>query len=319
MKRLFLLFLDVALMFNVSIGQIAPVQPSIMVIPSETQMDKLGCLSRINNQGVTIYNPDYRRAFIEDSDLKHVISKIGELFSDRGFNLKDLDYELRAIQQENAEDMALESRNGAGVSSSVLDNVLANARPDIILELTYEIKSVGGPMRFMYFDIQAKDAYTREQVGAASGPGPNTMETSVVKLAIEAINTHVGNLQSQMQSYFDGISANGRMIYARIQVFDDAGFDLEEEFGDNEDELGDIISHWMKKNSMNYSSRITKNTRNEIRFTVRIPLYDEEGLPMSAYEFSKQCASYLKSRYGIKSTNMTQGIGDARLVIKGRK
>ena len=293
------------------------IQPTIMVIPSDGLMNKLGYLEQVTDNGITSYIADYRRAFVEQTDLVHVVSKIGELFSDRGFNLKDLDYELRQLQQESLEDMTLESKGGAEISTSLLDMVLNNARPDIVLELTYEVKQVGGPLHCFYFDIQAKDAYTREQVAAASGAGPNTTENVLIRMAVEAVVNHIDNLQSQMQQYFDDISANGRKIYARVQIFEDAGFDFEDDFGD--DELGEALSAWIKRNSLNNSSRITKNTPNEMRYTLRIPLFDKEGMPMSAYEFAEEMSSYLKTTFGIRTRKMTQGIGDARLIIRGRK
>ena len=301
----------------VLVSQPKVTQPTVMVVPSDALMNKLGYLQRVTDNGVTSYIPDYRRAFVENTDLVHVISKIGELFSDRGFNLKDLDYELRQIQQESVEDMALESKNGGEVATSLLDMVLNNVRPDIVLELTYELKNAGGPMHSFFFDIQAKDAYTREQVGAASGAGPNTTETLLIRMAGEAVVNHIDNLQSQMQNYFDDISAHGRKIYARVQIFDDAGFDFEDELGD--DELGEELTAWMKRHSLDNTARITKNTPNEMRYTLRIPLFDQEGMPMSAYEFAEEIAGFLKSTYGIRTRKMTQGIGDARLVIRGRK
>ena len=295
-------------------AQITAHQPKIMVIPSDALMNKLGYLSRIENHGVTDYVPDYRRALVENTDLKNAISKIGELFSDRGFDLYDLEKELQDIQQESVEDMALESRNGMGVESSLFDMVMNRVRPDIILELTYEIKSENALTRKIIFDIQAKDAFTKKQVGAASGIGPATTETLLVSLLTEAIFTHIGNLQSQMQQHFDDISKNGRLIYVRVQTFSDADVTMEDEFDDTE--LGEIIMNWVKKNSVNYAARITKNTANEVRMEARIPLYDDEGIPMSANEFAQQLSRYLKNSYGVRTRNATQGLGDARLVIR---
>lgn len=295
-------------------AQISAHQPKIMVIPSDALMNKLGYLQKIENQGVTDYVPDYRRALIENTDLKNAISKIGELFSDRGFDLYDLEKELKDIQQESVEDMALESKNGMGVESSLFDLVLNRVRPDIILELTYEMSSQNALTRQIVFDIQAKDAFTKKQVGAASGTGPATTETVPFKILTEAILTHVGNLQSQMQQYFDDISKNGRLIYVRVQTFQDAGVNMEDEFNDLE--LGEIIMDWVKKNAVNYAARITKNTVNEVRMEARIPLYDKEGIPMSAIEFAQQMSKFLKNSYGIKTRNVTQGLGDARLVIR---
>ncbi len=317
MKLTKLLFLLFVVLPSGMVAQSKANQPTVMVIPSDVLMNKLGYMGKVNDNGVASYIPDYRQAFVENADLGYAVSKIGELFSDRGFNLVDLNRELQRIQQENAEDMAIESKGGAGVSTSLYDKVLQNVRPDIILELTYELKSAGGPLRCLYFDIVAKDAYTSEQVGAASGAGPNTTETVLVRLIVEAVITHVGNLQSQMQQYFDDISANGRKIFARIQIFEDAGFDFEDELGS--DELGEELTAWMKRASLGNSARITRNTPNEMRYSLRIPLFDKEGMPMSAYEFAEEVASFLKTKYGIRTRKATQGLGDARLVIRGRK
>lgn len=312
-----ILFAIIALSVN---AQIRPTQPKIMVVPSNALMQSLGYMETINNQGNTVYKPGYMKAFTENPDLKQVISKIGELFSDRGFPLVDMEQWLKTIQQERTEDILLASESGE-LAVSPLDEVLYRAKPDIYLDLTYEVKKAGGPMQSISFNIQAKDAYTNKQIGAASGIGPNSTETIIIKLLQEAVLTHINNLQSQMQAHFESVSSNGREIFVRVQVFDDAGFDLEEELGADEDELGEIIADWIKLNTVNHASRLVKQTENEIRFEVRIPLYDAEfgDTPMGAYEYSRKLRKFLKKKYGVKTKNITQSLGDARLIIKGLK
>jgi hypothetical protein len=201
-----------------------------------------------------------------------------------------------------------------------MDELLYQAKPDIYIELTYGLEKAGGPMRVLKFNLQAKDAFTQKQIAAASGISQKTTETVVLKLLNEAVLTHVNNLQSQMQMYFDNLSKNGREISLRVQVFDDADFDLEEEFGEDELELGELIADWVKLNSVNKNSRIVKQTENEMRFTARIPLYDESGtIPMGAYDFSRALKKYLRKKFGIKAKNYTQSLGDANLILKGRE
>ncbi len=316
------LLLSAFLLLTFSVfSQITPSQPRIMVVPSNALMNNLGYLKTINNQGAEIYVPNYMKAFTKNADLKQVISKIGEMFSERGFPLVDMELWLNTIQQERTEDILKESKSGGEISISPLDEVLYRAKPDIYIELTYEVENAGGPMRVLKFNIQAKDAFTKKQIGAASGVGQKTTETILIKLLEEAVFTHLNNLQSQMQTHFDDLSKNGREIFVRVQVFDDAGFDLEEEFGTEEDELGEIIADWLKKNSVNYNSRLLKQTENEIRFNIRIPLYDADfgDTPMGAYEFSRKLKKYLKKSFGVKTKNLTQSLGDANLIIKGKK
>lgn len=322
MRNFALLFVAAFMLMSPTVySQSKPVQPSIMVIPSDALLDKLGCITTRTNNGVTDYVPEYNKAFVKDPDLIQVISKIGELFSDRGFALLDMSQTLKSIQQEEAEDMVRTSRSGASVSIEPLDKVLNVARPDIILELTYDIKQAGGPMRSVSFNLTAKDAYTRNQIAAASGVGPNSTERIVMRLVEEAVLTHVPNLQSQMRNHFNDILANGREIYCRVQVYADAGIDMEYELGSNYDELGDIIYDWVRNNSVNRSSHILRQTRNEMRCSVRIPLFSPEDRsnPYSAYEFARGLRSYLRSKYGVSCENATQGIGDAHLVVRGKR
>lgn len=298
-------------------------QPTIMVIPSDALLSKLGCITETNINGTSDFVPDYKKAFVKDPDLVQVISKIGELFTERGFNLSDLSQTMKEIGQESAVDRARNtSRNNGGLLlSDELDEVLNVARPDFILELTYDVKQAGGPMRAVSFTLTAKDAYSRKQVAASSGVGPNSTEQIVMRLVQQAVLTHIPNLQSQMQQHFNDIKANGREISCRVQIYANAGFDLNEEFGSNYDTLSDIIYDWTKNNSVRRSSRITHNTRAEFRCAVRIPITnpDNSSDPYSAREYARRLRRELSSKYGIKSEDATQGIGDAHILIQGRR
>ena len=128
---------------------------------------------------------------------------------------------------------------------------------------------------------------------------------------------HIDPFNSQLQAHFDDIFENGREVVVRIKVWDDAGYDLEEEFDDCE--LGEIIENWMADNTVNGRYNTTDATENMMLFEqVRIPLQIEEDGKVRQVDTRRwvgMLRKYLKSKYEIESKLMTQGLGQAQLVI----
>jgi hypothetical protein len=128
---------------------------------------------------------------------------------------------------------------------------------------------------------------------------------------------HIDNFNAQLQAHFEDIFANGREIVVRIKTWDDAGFDLEEEF--DGDELGMIIEDWMSDNTVHGRFNTTDATENMMLFEqVRIPLEMEEDgkvRQVDARRWVNGLRKYLKSEYDIESKLMMQGLGQAQLVI----
>jgi len=65
-------------------------KPTLMVVPSDSWMEKNGYMTPFDNQGKIVLIPDYKAA-VRNSDLLMVIGKINELMAERGFPLKDLE------------------------------------------------------------------------------------------------------------------------------------------------------------------------------------------------------------------------------------
>lgn len=64
-------------------GQVAK-KPSLMVVPSRSWCVQHGFMEDFNGEQI----PDYRRAFDETPELNLVVAKIGQMMSERGFDLK---------------------------------------------------------------------------------------------------------------------------------------------------------------------------------------------------------------------------------------
>ena len=91
-----LLFISINLIFSQA------KKPSIMIVPMDNWMQENGFMTKINSMGEDISYPDYRKATLENSDLINVISKVGELMSERGFPTKDLEASLKSIEAQQA-------------------------------------------------------------------------------------------------------------------------------------------------------------------------------------------------------------------------
>jgi hypothetical protein len=286
-------------------------QPTIMIIPSDNLLNRLGCIDKsVVNQGEQIYNRNYQKAFIEDGSLKFIISGIQGKFAERGFPLVDLEQKLKQIQDEQALDIA------DNIETDLRSMLLNTARPDIILDLNYELKK-GGMAKLLTFDITAKDAYTLEAIGNAQHPGIETIETNIETLMAEQVALQINNLQARMQAHFNDIKANGRKITLRITVEAGSSFTMEDLCPGVGDEYSYVISDWLKRNTVKSSFTPSPNKSDyDLRFTnVRIPLFDKEGFPMSATDFVRQLRTHLSRTCNVGGRDRTIGLGGGVLML----
>ena len=291
-------------------------KPTIMVVPSDNWCVQNGYVQKFDNMGTEMILPDYRAALQQNSDLLLAISKINEMMAEREFPLKNLESSLKTLMNQEAEDAMLTNKEGGGVAESPIDKLKKVAKADIWMQLTYTVNQVG-PKRSLTFNLQGLDAYTNKQIAGASGTGDPSFAPEIAILIEEAILSHIDNFNVQLQAHFDDIFANGREIVVRIKTWDDAGFDLEEEF--DGDELGMIIEDWMSDNTKHGRFNTTDATENMMLFEqVRIPLEMEEDgkvRQVDARRWMNGLRKYLKSEYDIESKLMMQGLGQAQLVI----
>ena len=86
MKNLNLL--AAALLF-VSLSTMAQKKPTIMILPSDHWCEMRYFMTTYDNQGTKVKTPNYQQAFMEDTEIGPVISKIGQILTGMGYSLKD--------------------------------------------------------------------------------------------------------------------------------------------------------------------------------------------------------------------------------------
>jgi hypothetical protein len=290
-------------------------KPTLMILPSDNWCDQRFFMTTFDNQGTKQKVPNYKQAFQEDTEIGQVISKIGSLMIDRGFPLKDVEQELKAIEARTAEDnMTTSTASGSSISESPLDKLKNKAKADIIIQIFWKVnKTEQG--KSVSFDLAAFDAYTSKRIASSSGNGtPNN--TDIVPVLLQnAVLANIDLFVSQLQTHFDDMFTNGREILLTVKKWNSWDKNLETEI--DGEELTDHINKWLQKNTVKGRFNRSDATENSARFDqVRIPLYDANGNAIDARQFGKGLQKYLKAApFTIDAKLMTRGLGEAILVL----
>ena len=278
-----------------------------MVVPSRSWCFQNGFLEDFNGEKI----PDYRRAFDETPELNLIVAKIGQLMSERGFDLKLMSNALTSLAEEKAEDMAMVSdETGADILESNIDKLRKVAKADIWMEVDWLLNNMGFS-RSVTFNLSGIDAYSNMQIANCQGTGSPSYSSELPILLSEAVSANLDNFNEQLMSKFEDWFENGRQITVEIKVFSDSEYNLESEV--NGDELGYLIEDWMGENTVKSQFSTDVATSTMMKFSnVRIPMVLDTGKAMDARAFGRELQKMLKTKE-IRAKATTVGLG--RLII----
>ena len=294
-------------------------KPVLMVVPSDQYCISRGYKMVFQNQGMTQTLPDYKAALQSDPDVRLVITKMGQIMADRGFPLKDLEQELKNLEQERAESsMLTSSSSGSEMAESPIDALKRVAKADIILDLDFDIKRQG-PQKYIVFNLKGLDAYTAKQVTGVAGAGNPSSAASPELLLEEAVLSHMDNFNAGLMRHFDDMFANGREVKVMVKVWANWGQNLESEFGPDSKELSEIIEDWFFDNCVQGRFNLSDASENFMKFEqVRIPMMrtDERGREraVDTRSFVSDLRKYL-NELGVPSKLYLRGLGEAWLIL----
>ena len=307
-----------SMVLTIAIGLAAQAKkPTLMVLPSDLWCNQNGYTQQYDDQGTTRIMPDYKAALQNSMDLKLAIAKINDLMAERGFPLKDVEQQMKMVEQQQAELNLTMSKNGNEIAETPLDRLFRTAKADIIIELSWSISQTG-PKKTLTYILEAKDSYTGKSIGGANGSSAPSFSAEVPVLLEEAVVANIDNFNNRLQAHFDDLFDNGREVALEIRVFDnnEAGIDLETEFpGGNE--LADVIDEWMEQNTVKGRfSKLGSSENYVIYEQVRIPLFKPNGAAMDTEAFAKNLRNVLrKTPYNIPVKIMNRGLGRAVLIL----
>ena len=289
-------------------------KPTLMVVRADNWCVQNNFMDKFDDQGTEVLVPNYKRVLQNSSDCYNVITKINTLMSDRNFPLKDLSAVIKSMDSNSAMNAVTTSKSGAGLAESPLDLIKRNANADILIELNWQVNTVG-PKRSITYSLAAKDAYTDKQIAGTQGTGTPSFAAEMPVLLEEAVVGNMDNFCAQLQAHFDDMMENGREVALEIKVIDNgSGIDLSSEYGG--DELTDIIDDWVSDNTVNHRYNLSSGSENYLKFEqVRIPLYQANGRPNDTRRWARELSKVLTSKYQVPNRVDIRGLGKAVIMI----
>lgn len=234
--------------------------------------------------------------------------------SDRSFPLKDLSSVLKSMANNTVMDIVTTSSSGAELAESTLDLIKRNSNADIILELNWQVNTIG-PKKSITYSLAAKDSYTDKQIAGAQGTGSPSFSADLPVLLEEAVVANMDNFCAQLQAHFDDMMENGREVTMEVKVVEDgSGINLASEY--EGEELTDIIDDWVSDNSVNHRYNLSQGSNNFLKFEqIRIPLFQANGRPNDTRRWTRDLSKFLTTKYQISSKVDIRGLGKAVLLI----
>ena len=299
-------------------------KPTIMVVPSDIWCEKNGYMIEFNDQGSIKRVPDYKSALQKDSNIRTLISAMGEFMAQNDFPTQQLEQELKRLETENAEmSITVGKQKGSLLAESPIEAIMRTAKADIILDLDYNITRLG-PKNQVSFNLQALDAYYSKIISGNTGVStPASSSTAITTLLNEVVLNFKDNLIDGLLRYFDNMFAQGREITVQLVRFDSCPIDFEEEYEYNGQiaELADIIEVWFEENCVEGRYGAPIKSANIMRFNqVRMPLVGKslsgKDVAMDARKFVNSLVNMLrKAPYDLSVTSNQKGLGEVWIYI----
>lgn len=318
MKKILLSFLMICGVAASAVAQTPPAgqaaAPSIMVIPSDGWCSSNGFMKSQVINGVEYFEPEYRKALLSSPELKMAISTVNRLMSNEGFNLVDLESTLKNIEVENAENSVTMSSSGAMINESPRETLARVARADLIFEITWHVNKIG-PQSSVLWTLRALDSYSLKEVASAGSTSAQSIGKELSVLLEESIASNMSSFLGLLKNYFTQLKTLGREIALEIRIWDNAGFNFESDFED--DELGYFIKQWVKRNAVGGTTTPSLSSPNVLKYTnIRIPNVDAEGYQITASDWIHKLSRRLKKAPTVGGvTEYSKGLGTIILIL----
>lgn len=284
-------------------------KPTLMILPSDNWCTQRYFTTTYEFQGVNTRMPNYQQAFQEDTELPQVISRVGQLLTERGYSVKDAEQEIRSLSVKAAEDdLTYSSTSASAIVETPLDILKRKLKSDVIIMVNWQYGMDG----YLSFTIEAFDSYTNKRIATSTSSSAIKKNTP---LTIEKITkANIKNFDKQLSSWFDKQKEEGREIVLTIKCWENWSGNLEKEY--NGRELLSIIQDWLQKSTVGGMFNLSDATESTAQFEqVHIPL-SKDGHAIDAREFASQLRSYLQNApYNITTKLLIRGLGDATLIL----
>ncbi len=301
-----------------AVNEIEQAKQTIMVMPSDQLLRKNGSMTATESMGKTIYTRDYSSFLLSGNLNKQVVTTIQRSFSDSDYPPVDLEQSLKSIENQNMLDAA------DGIAKDAKTILLTTARPDVIVEFDYNIatqlKSRTESTTQLSYSIVLLDAFSNKSIGSISNPGitiDDSVDDRVSAILNVVIRDNMDQLTDQIEAYFNDIVTNGREITFTVSTASGSAVNLQDMYNSDGDSYGTWVRNWVKANAKMGAATMQRNTSNEMHFVnVRIENLQDDGQQFNAYDFAEKFRRDFYRTFQIQTSNVSQGLATAQLIIK---
>lgn len=297
-------------------------RPVIMVVPSDQWCISHGYATQFDDMGRVRYVPDYEAALQENSEIRSLISSLGNMMASYDFPLKNLEAELKKLNNDEAELSLITGKyTGAEVAESPVDRLRRTSKCDIIIDISYT-SFRNGPYSKAVFNITAIDAYSSMEVAACPPVETEMVTASMEKILDRAVQDVKETFCNKIQNYFEDTYVNGRNARILLKRFDSCLYDFEDDvtYNGKEAELGEVIQQWFYDNCVGSQFSLGNATANTMDFSpARIPVrgkdLSDNEVPIDATGFVRPLSKMLSKNYGIDVKVYPKGLGEVWLIL----
>jgi hypothetical protein len=289
---------------------IAKRNPTVVVMPSESWCVANGFTLELSGKKL----PDYERVFQESELYKAISNDMNGKFNDAGIDMTLLDQALKTKAEDDIAASALTSKSGEQVGTSTYEAIISRFRPDVIIEADWPKSATpdGAKIGFEYlsmtfriFDGYSNTVITSRTEKTVSQPKGYRDLQSLILMCIEV---QMPNIISDIKVKVSDYISNGRPVKVQFRT---SGMTLDDEFGEDEEELADIIKDLMRKNSVGGSANPGQNTDNILEFMPR--------MSMNYIDAESWVKEFTKPRFkelNLKAKYSQRGPGELTVVIE---
>ncbi len=269
-------------------------KPTIMIKPSDDWMSlpNTNFMMEFDNQGLIERRPNYEEAFIKYPNLNSVIAKIDAEMRKDGFETKSLDFTLKEIKQNRAEDL-IRTKTGEKTIDPI-EQIRIAAKADIEFVVYWKIIKQGPRHRIESFRLQGIDTYTNKPLAYAEGSGDwaSMSEVSESDLLREAVVSKMDGFKAELLKSFNMMHEKGREVVVKISTAADWDKNLYSNF--NGDELNLKIEDWINENTKNHQFGSPEVSKTNMTINgCRIELNTSTGKAQDAREWVRPLKKYL--------------------------
>ncbi len=250
-------------------GQVATVQPKIIVIP------------------YTKEGEDLRTVLENDENKRIAIAKIKEAFDSRGFTTVDFVAKLKAAKDNNV----LTSENQSDIKSQIIQ--MSGADVYLQVEVIVEKGESGNSVKLILTAYEVSTGNSLSNKVCESG---KFYTEDFIKLASKAVENCIEDFLNVMQTKFTDIVNNGKSVIIDISFDAGSAHKMSSEMGVDALPLSDQIEMWMEKNAFKNNYHIQGTTDLKMIFDdVKIPLKDQAtGNNYNPNKFALELFKFLK-------------------------